>query len=96
MAPASEELGRAGGHAIDRYFALQSEFLASLRATYGQSHEDTLAIEHAVDGSLKLLDALYLADDLRARCPRKILKSALSSASRPAGYWRCRAIGAPS
>jgi predicted O-methyltransferase YrrM len=57
------------------YFTLQQEFKKSLLDTYGTSGGDSESlIQHAVDGSIKLLDAIALRDLLRFSRPQRVLE----------------------
>jgi len=59
---------------IDRYHAAQSDYLDSLIAMYGDTQDSRSLIDNAVDGSIKLLDALYIRDVIADLRPKKILE----------------------
>lgn len=58
----------------DNYFLLQKEYKASLTAKYGHGESERTTIQHAVDGAIKLIDALALRDILTATKPMRILE----------------------
>jgi predicted O-methyltransferase YrrM len=59
---------------IDQYHASQSDYLNSLVDTYGDSNDSKALINNAVDGAIKLLDALYIRDLIADLKPKKILE----------------------
>ena len=59
---------------IDQYYTSQSAYLDSLIETYGDSKDSSPLINNAVDGAIKLLDALYLRDLIKDLKPKKILE----------------------
>lgn len=58
----------------NRYIMLQEVFKASVSRTYDKTGSQETLVKHAVDGSLKLFDALALHDLLRTTRPKKILE----------------------
>lgn len=56
------------------FFRLQQEFKESVSHTYDPSGAHAEVIQHAVDGSIKLLDACALRDLLRAAQPKRVLE----------------------
>ena len=61
-------------HVIDRYFSMQEEYFASVAGVYGLQPDDVKPLQHALDGALKLVDAVFLDDQLQALRPRRILE----------------------
>ena len=59
---------------IDQYHTSQSDYLDSLTGMYGDSKDSRMLIDNAVDGSIKLLDALYIRDLIADLQPRKVLE----------------------
>jgi len=60
---------------IDEYYALQHEYKASLISMYSKVANDSESIiNHAVDGAIKLLDALSLRELLLKLKPKRILE----------------------
>ncbi len=59
----------------EKYFKIQEEFRCSLLRHYsGCGHDASTLIQHAVDGSIKLFDALALQSILIQTKPNKILE----------------------
>jgi len=59
---------------IDQYHTSQSNYLDSLTEMYGDSKDSRVLIDNAVDGAIKVLDALYLRDLIADLRPKKILE----------------------
>ena len=60
--------------ALDRYFTLQAEYLGSLADFYRIAQDDLGTRRHALDGAIKMVDALALVDRLNLTRPRRILE----------------------
>jgi predicted O-methyltransferase YrrM len=58
----------------DRYAQLQGAFAASLHQHFGTKHDADELIRHAVDGSIKLIDATTLAQIIHQDKPVRILE----------------------
>jgi predicted O-methyltransferase YrrM len=58
----------------DRFAQLQREYRDSLRHRYGGKHDSEAMIHHAVEGAIKILDALAIAEVLNASRPARILE----------------------
>jgi predicted O-methyltransferase YrrM len=58
----------------DRFAQLQREYRDSLRHRYGGKHDSEAMIHHAVEGAIKILDALAIAEVLSASRPARILE----------------------
>ena len=58
----------------DRFAQLQREYRDSLRYRYGAKHDSEAMIHHAVEGAIKILDALAIAEVLNASRPARILE----------------------
>jgi predicted O-methyltransferase YrrM len=58
----------------DRFAHLQREYRDSLRRRYAHKYDSEAMIHHAVEGAIKLLDALAIAEVLNAHRPGRILE----------------------
>ena len=61
-------------HLVDQYFALHAAYLASVAQAYSVPPEDIETVRHAMDGALKLADAIYLHERVQAARPQRILE----------------------
>jgi predicted O-methyltransferase YrrM len=59
---------------IDRYCSLQKEFVTSVERYYSYKHSYDIVIAHALGASLKIIDAIHLAERIRAFQPKRILE----------------------
>lgn len=72
-----ERTNRSGPPAAsmaDRFSHLQREYRDSLRRRYAAKHDSEAMIHHAVEGAIKILDALAIAEVLKAHRPARILE----------------------
>src|ERR1043165_3409289 len=58
----------------DRFAQLQREYRDSLRRRYADKHDSEAMIHHAVEGAIKIFDALAIAEALNAGRPARILE----------------------
>lgn len=58
----------------DRFARLQREYRDSLRRRYADKHDSEAMIHHAVEGAIKIFDALAIAEVLGAGRPARILE----------------------
>jgi predicted O-methyltransferase YrrM len=58
----------------DLFVHLQWEYRDSLRRRYGDKHDSEAMIHHAVEGAIKIFDALAIAEVLKASRPARILE----------------------
>ena len=58
----------------DRFSLLQRQYRDSLRSRYAGKHDSEALIHHAVEGAIKIFDALAIAEVLHASRPARILE----------------------
>lgn len=71
---ASPHPGPPAATMADRFARLQREYRDSLRRRYAGKHDSEAMIHHAVEGAIKILDALAIAEVLNASRPARILE----------------------